>query len=287
MKKILFTVFIAVILFWGCSNSTGPTGSGDLEMLLTDGPIDSTEVSEVMVKFKEIKVNKTGDLTDFKTFKEYGENEGIFNLMDLQDGLTSELGTKQMDAGVYSHIRIIFDDTYDHHITVNGSYEPLELTYSTEEGNFTTGHLELAGSFRIEEGIKTSLILDFDVRKSVVDQETGYKLHPAIRLVTEDITGAADIQLSNIPAEVDHVISYLYNDGTFDETTEIGNDFTNSVISDDPNDSNLIEFDYIEEGTYTLVIATFDADGNIIDVYTKSIEIVNGETAQESFDFSA
>ncbi len=289
MKKFILILFALTILFWGCStNSTGPTGTGDLTMLLTDAPLDSSNVSDVMVKFKEIRINKSGDNTSFTTFKEYGEPEGIFNLMNLQDGLTGELGTKEMDAGVYSHMRIIFDENYNHHITIDGTQYPLDLTYSDDGGNFPTGHLELAGSFRIDDGIETRLVLDFDARKSIVKKATGdYKLHPAIRLISEDTTGASDVQLNNIPSDADHVIGYLYEEDAFDQSTETGNDFENSIVSDDPNQSDVLEFDYIEEGTYTLVIVTYDSENNIIEVYTKTIEIINGETAQKSYDFSS
>ncbi len=289
MKKYLISLLVIInglILIIGCSSSTGVNGTGTLSIQLTDGPLNTENVSAVMVKFKEIRFNYAGDNLPYVTFKEYGENQGIFNLMNLQDGLTTEMGTKQLDAGVYSHTRIILDPDYNHHIVINGEQKDLELTSSNEGGYFPTGHIELAGSFHIDEGIETRLILDFDVRKSVVDKSGLYKLHPAMRLIEEDVTGALDVQLINIPESVDHIIGYLYTAGSFDEFTEKGNDFANSITSDTPDEGNLLEFDYIEEGSFTLVVATYDADDNILDVFTKEVTITNGITNDVDFDFN-
>lgn len=290
MKKILISLFVilsGIFLIIGCSSSTGVNGTGKLSIQLTDGPLNVDNVSAVMVKFKEIRFNYAGDNLPYVTFKEYGENQGIFNLMELQDGFTTEIGTRELDPGVYSHTRIILDPDYNHHIIINGVHKDLELTSSNEGGYFPTGHIELAGSFHIEGGIETKLILDFDVRKSVVDKSGSYKLHPAMRLIEEDVTGALDVQLNHVPESVDHVIGYLYTEGSFDESTETGNDFANSITSDNPDGGNLLEFDYIEEGSYTLVVVTYDADNNILNVYTKNVSIINGVTNDDvNFDFN-
>src|SRR6056297_1680423 len=289
MKKVLISLFVilsGIFLIVGCSNTTGTGETGSLSISLTDGPLNMDNVESVMVKFKEIRFNYAGDNLPFVTFKEYGENQGIFNLMELQDGLTTEMGTKQLNSGVYSHTRIILDPDYNLHIVINGEQKDLQLTSSNEGGYFPTGHIELAGSFHIEAGIETKLILDFDVRKSVVDKSGSYKLHPAMRLIEEDVTGALDIHLDNIPESVDHIIGYLYSESSFDEETEKGNDFANSITSDNPDEGNLLEFDYIEEGSYTLVIVTYDSNDAILNVYTKNVEITNGITTDSSFDFN-
>ena len=107
-----------------------------------------------------------------------------------------------------------------------------------------------------------------------------------MRLIEEDVTGALDVQLINIPESVDHIIGYLYTAGSFDEFTEKGNDFANSITSDTPDEGNLLEFDYIEEGSFTLVVATYDADDNILDVFTKEVTITNGISNDVDFDFN-
>lgn len=284
--RIMLAIVITLFVF-GCAKTT-ESGSGTISVRLTDAPLITDDVDGVWVKFKEIRVNHHG-WNSIKTFDDFaagdvvepanGDN-GIFNLLELQNGTTAFLASAELEAGHYSHIRIILDATYNHHLSFdNGTDASLDTTHSGPNGNFTTGHIEIAGQFTVEDGITTELILDFNAHKSVVKNGGGYKLHPSIRLVTVDTTGTLTVPITGVPADT-RIVGYLYADGVFSATEKTadanGQMFTNAISADEPDDGNFY-FGYIPGGNYTLVIVTYNADGSLTD-YEKqvSVTVVNG-----------
>lgn len=284
--RILLAIVITLFVF-GCAKST-ESGSGTISVRLTDAPLITDDVDGVWVKFKEIRVNHHG-WKSIKTFDDFTVGDvlepangvnGIFNLLDLQNGTTAFLASAELEAGHYSHIRIILDATYDHHLSFdNGTDASLDTTHSGPNGNFTTGHIEIVGQFTVEDGITTELILDFNAHKSVVKNGGGYKLHPSIRLVTVDTTGTLTVPITGVPADT-RIVGYLYAEGTYATSEKIadanGQMFTNAISADEPDDGSFY-FGYIPGGSYTLVIVTYNADGSLTD-YEKqvSVTVVNG-----------
>ncbi len=290
MRKILMTIlFLGTILFmFGCSKTT-ESSSGTVSIRLTDAPLIADDVDGVWVKFKEIQVNSHG-WKSVKTFADFvagdtvepvnGEN-GIFNLLELQNGTTAFLASAELEAGHYSHIRILLDANYDHHLSFDtGTDASLDTTHSGPNGNFTTGHIEIAGQFTVQDGITTELMLDFNAHKSVVKNGGGYKLHPSIRLVTVDTTGTLTVPITGVPADT-RIVGYLYAEGTYAASEKNadanGQMFTNAISADEP-DGGSFYFGYIPEGTYTLVIVTYNTDGSLTD-YEKqvTVSVTNGQ----------
>lgn len=84
---------------------------------------------------------------------------------------TSTLGTSNLAAGKYTQIRLYLKDTGST-ITVGGESHPLRVP---------SGALKLVGNATIEEGKTYALEISFDLDKSLVVNDQGYKLKPTVK----------------------------------------------------------------------------------------------------------
>ncbi len=272
---MMFAFLSSVLVMLGCSKTT-ESDVGSVTFRLTDAPLIANDVDGVWVKFKEIQINSNGwqsvktftDFTPGDVIEPADNTNGIFNLIDLQNGNSALLAENELEPGHYSHIRIILDSTYDHHLSFDtGTDESLDTTHSGPNGNFADGHIEIAGEFTIEAGITTILMLDFNANKSIVKSGSGYKLHPSIRLVTVDTTGSVTVPLTGFPADA-RTVGYIYAEGTYSTSERTadanGQYFTNAIAADEPDSGNLF-FGYMPGGTYTVVVVTYNADGTLTD----------------------
>jgi len=183
----------------GAGNSTSATAgragsnTSKLTVSITDAPIDSAR--EVWVQFTGLSIKPVGgDAIDF-TF----ESEKNINLLALE-GVHSInlLSNTEITAGKYSWIRLdvnaINDNINDTYIVLNdGSTHELWIPSGEQTG------LKINTPFEVIENEALNLMLDFDLRKSIVLQGNSYKLRPTLRMVnknnTDNITGTIDLSL--------------------------------------------------------------------------------------------
>jgi hypothetical protein len=193
----MFILFLGLVCFYtGCVLEE----TGTLQINLTDDP---AEYEEVYITFSEISVHQ-GEEDAIEEETKNGEDDGDdeddvnggnwiiiseeeqgFDLLTLQDGKFDLLATEDLDAGLYTQIRLKIvegeDKTY---ITIGDDTYPLEVPSGTQSG------LKLIHPFEIIEGGNTVLFLDFDAEKSVL--KTGndqYKLKPTIKILSQGVKG--------------------------------------------------------------------------------------------------
>lgn len=163
----------------GESASIAPA-TGQLSVGLTDGPVENA--TEVVVVFTGLELQRRGG---DRVQIDFDPPQKI-DLLKLQGGVTRELTTgRSVPAGEYEWLRLeilasqnVNDQSYIR--LQDGTQWPLFVPSGFETG------LKLVRPFTVAQGSVTSLLVDFDLRKSVTappGRDPNYLLKPALRLL--------------------------------------------------------------------------------------------------------
>jgi hypothetical protein len=183
MKKINKLFFMVIVLgsmaMWlmGCNDSE--SGNARIEVWLTDAPGDYEEVN---IDLKAIEVH-TEDGEQESGWISLDANEGVYNLLDLTNGLDTLIGNIEIPSGKISQIRLKLGQ--NNSIKVSGETYDLSTPSGQQSGLKIQVHQELKAD------ITYKILLDFDVARSIVLTGNGtYKLKPVIRSIAEAQDGA-------------------------------------------------------------------------------------------------
>lgn len=257
MKTLKFFIGVSLILMAGililsCSEESK---TSRLEIRLTDAPGDYEEVNidiqEVRVHASEGEQNNGWQSLDI--------DKGVYNLLDFTNGLDTLLGAVELPVGRISQVRLILGN--NNTLKENGQLHDLSTPSAQQSG------LKLNVQAVLTEGITYTILLDFDVARSILKTGNGsYKLKPVIRAITEATSGAIEGTVS-IPQSTPAVYA-IHNQDTVG--TSFANDLGKFMIKGVP------------AGTYTLSFAPAtgylieDIDGVVVTTgsVTKVGEIV-------------
>ncbi|MDH5302261.1 MAG: DUF4382 domain-containing protein [Gammaproteobacteria bacterium] len=204
-KVTLGWMLVAMLALTGCgagSNGSGGPQTGKLSLQLIDGPVEEAEA--VVVEFHGVSIKPAnGSAIDFH----YDEPRS-FDLLQLQNGAVAPLlDDIELQAGHYEWIRLMVnsqqnvDDTY---IKVAGVKHDLPIPSGDQTG------LKLNRGFTITAGGHSHFTIDFDLRKSVIQNKPqGYKLKPVLRLVD-------NVDIGHIGGEVSETVLSDNNCGVTD-----------------------------------------------------------------------
>jgi hypothetical protein len=176
-----------------CGGGSSNASSGALSLSLTDAPVDGA--SSVVVAFTGIDLQRSDGTVTTITFP----STQYVDLLKLQGGATGALTQNaSVPAGSYQWMRLKVladkNSQNESYITLtDGTQYPLYIPSGAETG------LKLVSPFTVAQGSTTSLVIDFNLRKSIVapvGQDPNYVLKPALRLIDE-------LQVGKISASVD------------------------------------------------------------------------------------
>ena len=168
--KATFRLFsLAVILaiaFYACKKESGDHST--LNVRLTDAPADYQEVN---IDLERVTVKLSDDSTGWVDLDAV---PGVYNLLGLQNGVDTLIGTSLLPKGSVKEIRLILGS--DNTIKVNGVVYPLTIPSGSESG------LKIKVNKKLSASIET-LIIDFDAALSIHEMGTGdYKLRPVLKI---------------------------------------------------------------------------------------------------------
>ncbi|MBL0740938.1 DUF4382 domain-containing protein [Chryseolinea sp. Jin1] len=164
---------------WLFACSSDDTANAKLEIRLTDAPGDYEEVN-IDVRSIEIHSDE-GDLES--GWRTLSINPGIYNVLELTNGLDTLLGATELPAGHVSQIRLILGD--NNSVKTNGV-----VTFLKTPSAQTSG-LKLKVNADLKPGITYAITLDFDAARSIVAKGNGgFNLKPVIRALSEATSGA-------------------------------------------------------------------------------------------------
>ena len=242
-----------------CENaSTTGSGSGQLNIRLTDAPFPFSEVKSVDVFVVRIdgKVAETdsaeaadeGDDDGWRTL--VTPNESI-NLLTLTGGQTENLGTVSLPEGTYRSFRMIIDPD-ESGVTMNDNSQ-VDVKWPSAGKNGI--------KIRLNEPVvitdsTTNLLLDFDVGRSFVLRgnslkNNGLLFKPVIHAVSDQSTGSVSGSVrgdTNAGTGIAGATVEVLKNGTALNDSNDNNVIATTVTSGSGNYS----FDFLPPGTYVI-----------------------------------
>ena len=235
----------AVVFAIACNDSTSP-GTGTLTLQLTDAPFsfDSVARADLWVVRIDGKTAST-DSAEAEAGKNDDTNAGnsnphsgwvtlatpnkAFNLLDLQNGTTVNLGQVTLATGTYRGFRLILDTDKSSITLKNGRV----LTGTSNPGIKFPSAARTGVKIVLDQPISltengTVMVIDFDLGKSFVQRgntisQNGLLFKPVIRASARDITGAIAGTVKALTATgagvADATVEVLVNGTALDDTT--------------------------------------------------------------------
>jgi hypothetical protein len=198
------------------SDSTSPaSGNGSLVVKLTDAPfltdsLKSVDIFVVRVDGRASSADSSEsdsdlDNTNSGGWKVLATPNASFNLLALQNGVTTTLGETALPAGNYNGFRFIIDPTKSGVTLKNGrvltgSSSPSVTFPSASKSGIK---VNLDKPVQIVGGATTTLLIDFDVNNSFVQrgnsiEKNGLLFKPVIKAtVTDAATVNANVRFAN------------------------------------------------------------------------------------------
>jgi len=265
-KMILATACIALMLFVSCSKDEDNGSNVTFE--ITDAPIDNANVSGAFVTISEIKV-------DGQSWSGFSGKKTV-DLLALQNGNTSALGSGKLDVGSYSNIELVLDYAQDANGNVPGCY-----VMTSDNGKIdlnstssTTGSIVISGSsFDVASESSSAIVIDFDLRKAIQkgDEATDYsfkssaKLNAALRAEAKATTGNIVGQVDKGSTSAEKVVVFAYKSGTYSDaqaTSDANTQFEGAVTSALVASNGNYQLSFLEEGDYDLVFCNYEENNN-------------------------
>ncbi|WP_372745910.1 DUF4382 domain-containing protein [Lutibacter sp.] len=275
MKKLNVTIaasLLALTIFtMSCSNSDDtnyPSGEkSSTNFYMTDAPSDNSNVQGVIVTIADVKVNGVSI---------EGFSKTTIDLMQYQNGLTKFLGNLELNAGTYSNLTLVLDHELDANGNAPGSY--VLMTSGTVKAlQNTTNSIKITDSFEIFETASNNVVLDFDIRKSIVESGSdnfkfvsSSELSSSIRVVNEASAGEIKGTASDTENTSDKIIVYAYKKGTFNASKETSAQGSGVLFANAANSATVnsftgkYELNFLAEGDYELHFVSYtdsDSDG--------------------------
>jgi len=175
MKRI--AGFLLLSVFWlACSDDEQ---TARLEVRLTDAPGDYEEVN-IDIQGVEVHTEEGNQNSGWTTLD---VESGVYNILELTNGLDTLLASAELPAGRVSQIRLILGD--NNSLVIDGETKPLSTPSAQQSG------LKLNLNAVLTEGITYTITLDFDAARSIVTTGNGtYILKPVIRALETATSGS-------------------------------------------------------------------------------------------------
>jgi hypothetical protein len=166
MKLNVFaiTCLTSIIVIAACKKDSSSTA---LKIKLTDAPASYEEVN---VDLQQVNIKFDGDTTSWIALQ---TNAGIYNLLELQNGVDTLISEVIVPQGKVKEIRLVLGQ--NNSIKAGGETFPLIIPSGSESGLKIKVNKDLRASV-------DSIIVDFDAALSVTNEAGGYKLRPVLRI---------------------------------------------------------------------------------------------------------
>jgi len=178
MQKYLVILLFSLILLLvvGCSdNPAEPEGQARLSITTFDTP-PPAGVEHLYLNIIEVSAHHADNgwttLADIDT---------TIDFLELVNGVTVNLFDDSVASGFYSQIRLLLSDTNT--IVIDSVSYPLTIPSGTQTG------VKLNLDEELSSGEFVSLMVDFDISKSVIVANGQYKLKPTYNLFKENQSG--------------------------------------------------------------------------------------------------
>ena len=185
MTRKILLISVLMIALTGCGSDPTEPSTGTVNVLLTDAPIDLSEVSAVEVTLVNMILFGNDGMVDDEegiAMKKQGVSAGeglTINLLDYQNGQTVTIATEEVPAGDYKKLRMYIGEATL--VVPDPNDEMLEIRHRID---VPSGKVDIPVAFTVTGGGTAEVVLDFDAALSVQVNETQgnkqYILRPVI-----------------------------------------------------------------------------------------------------------
>lgn len=234
---------------------------GSVNLDVTDAPVDKAK--NVFVQFSGVTFQPTGADPINVTFS----SPKTIDLLALKDGDTASLVSgKELRDGNYDSITLNVNASGDG----SDSYLVLASDPSTKVPLLMSdeGGLTITGGFSVDKDKTQNYVVDFDLRKSVLERTTAYELKPTLRLVNVDNSGGISGTVSGAGASGCAPAIYVYqgNNATTGDEGSANPPYMSTLVHLDSGGSSYVyTASFLPPGNYT-VAATCSADDDDAEV---------------------
>lgn len=167
IRTAIALLFVVFAFFVSCKKEN-KSGTTDLKIHLTDNPYNASEVN---VDIREVKVNFSGEDSGWITIPTH---EGIYNLLDFQNGIDTVLAQGTVPVGTLKEVRFVLGE--NNTIKIYDMLFPLTIPSGSESG------LKIKINKSLRPGLD-SVLIDFDAALSILQTGTGeFKLKPVLKI---------------------------------------------------------------------------------------------------------
>lgn len=185
MKKLIFIACAVVfgLTFNSCDNSDSDSATYRYKVRMTDAP---AAYEEVNIDLQAVEVTGSNGQTVMLS-----TTAGIYNLLDLANGVNTIIATSTLADAHVEQIRLILGS--NNTIVVDGTTYPLSTPSAEQSG------LKILVNQTLSADIENEILLDFDAGASVIQTGNGtYKLKPVVRSVVTATSGTISGTISPI-----------------------------------------------------------------------------------------
>jgi hypothetical protein len=222
MRNLKYLAFFSLIipLMISCTKSTDnnmplSSGAAHLSIRLTDAPASYDAVN---IDLQGVEITGPGGKA-----VTLNTSAGVYNLLDLANGVTALIASGDLSAGTVSQVRLILGS--NNSVTVDGTDYPLKTPSAQQSG------LKLQVHYDFQPDVSYAILLDFDALKSVVAQGNGnYLLKPVITAVTSP-TGEIKGSVTPVVAgTIGATVTATYANNTYTSTVDADGNFLISGV---------------------------------------------------------
>lgn len=223
-------IYLSILLIFILNACQNETEKARLNVRLMDGPGD---YEAVYIDVKEVRVHTSANAGDndggWITLE--GINIGVFDLLELTNGLDTLLASAELPAGKISQIRLLLGT--NNSIIIDGQVINLDTPSAQQSG------LKLKVNMTLQAGITYNVLLDFDAARSILKAGNSgkYNLKPVIKAITEPTNGAIKGRIN--PLSCNPAIYAIQGTDTLKTTY--------------PNEEGYFLLRSLEEGSYKIV----------------------------------
>lgn len=165
LKALVVSAFVIISAFYACKKDAGST---HLKVKLTDAPASYEEVN---VDLREVNIKMESDSSAWISLQTAA---GIYNVLELQDGIDTLISEAILPAGKVKEIRLVLGS--ENSIKAGGQFFPLTIPSGSESG------LKIKVDKTLASGVD-SLTIDFDAGLSVKFEQEAFRLRPVLKIV--------------------------------------------------------------------------------------------------------
>jgi hypothetical protein len=270
--SVLSFLLISSLAMVQCSDDDGDAQMGRLNVKVTDAPSDDANIQGTFITVSEVKV-------DGKAVE--GFTAQTIEISAYQQGAAKLIIDKDVEAKTYNKVSLVLDYENDDSGNSPGCYVLTDDETKHELGSSasSTSEITFDRPIPVEAGGTTNLVVDFDLRKSIVRNEAGgadgkytfvssAEMTNAVRVVLENKCGSIKGKVNNSSSTEQKLVVFAYKKGTFDMDTETQGQgssevlFAKAVTSAEVAAEGDYQLAFLEEGNYEVHVASYEENEN-------------------------